>query len=459
MKWNRSKTLFCVLGTVTTIVVGSAPANAAGLTPSATPAATVESAEAAQLSSQDNIPYLTAVGDLQRQEALVDVVVAAQQANPDTFGAAFFDYAHTTKLTLGFVSGTPVLSVPAALTPYVQTVTVARSAVQLTALQSLVQQTANNDLTVPFSTYQNGQANQVVLAVPARTDIAAGSELSTLLTAAGSAVTVKTGYTPSSLAACDSWTCPTPMRGGTEIDYLTSGSSGFVCSTAFVAKANINQNLPVVLSAGHCASSNQYTEPGPNDTFTAGPAVGTMINSGNGDVNDSMSINMSGTAFQASTQPWIYKRAFTSSSADLGYHTTPSNEQFTVVGVASAGSYAATGSYLCKSARTTFYTCGSLNQQNVSLRSCESGTTTCYQYNGFFGASMCTNGGDSGGPIFDLNSASTGGRAYGIVSSTSTYSSCDGSSETYSATIPNITSRLGVTIITGTPPPVQGPVV
>jgi len=332
---------------------------------------------------------------------------------------------------------------------------------QLDALQQSLNSAAAAELGATWSSYQDAALDRVVLDVPAGTDLSRYTVLASLVSAHTDETTVLTDYTSAALTACDQWTCPPPMRGGLESDEAANAfSGGYLCTTSFLAAPNVNTAARFILSAGHCETTNNYHSPGPNDAFFAGPLIGNMNNYGNGDKNDSEAISLGtvGGGYSASSEATIYQRGYTTSSADLGYHTVPSNEHFAVTGTASDGQYVS-GTFLCKSARTTFYTCGSINRLNVSTQACESGTSVCYDYNSFFGSSICVNGGDSGGPIYSSNSAGTGGLAYGIVSSSTTYSTCDSSSETYSATIPNVEVGLGVTILTmpaptGTPLPV-----
>jgi len=351
------------------------------------------------------------------------------------------------------------VAVPPELAPYVTVTYAPTSAVRLRALEDQVRQAAQLEQ-VPWSIYVDDKQDQVILRVAKGSSIAPHSTLGGLLAQHSQQVSARYDLAPLTLAAapavdnCDFWTCPPPMRAGVETDEAASAvSGGLLCTTSFLAAPYSNPGLRYILSAGHCETTNSYRSPGPSDLFYAGPLIGNMSNYGNGDKNDSegLNLNTAGAAYGSSNEATIYQRAYTSSSADLGpLHSTPAVEHFAVTGAATADQYV-NGTFLCKSARTTGYTCGSIDQTNVSLQSCESGSNICYSYNSFFGANMCSNGGDSGGPIYSSNGAGNGGLAYGIVSSTNTYSSCDPSSETYSATIPNVMVGLGVQILTSTP--------
>jgi len=456
-----NKRLLIVLG-VSGLCVGGllTPALQTGARAAAPPL----SAAALQLATTDGLTYATAEADIGRQDSLTALAAQLQQANPSTYAGASFDYAIGDRMTVRFTSVPEALALPPQLADHVSVTTAAASEATLMALQGRINATALHQL-AHWSTYLDTARNRVVLHVPQETKVPAASPLGILMArSAGEAVT-DTSLTRLTLAAasvnhCDTWSCPPPMRGGVETDEAANATTGgYLCTTSFLAAPQSNSSLRYILSAGHCETTNVYHSPGPNDTFYAGAEIGTMANYGNGDKNDSEAINLNvlGGAYGSSNEADIYQRSYFSSSADLGYQTTPANENFAVTGVASAGQYVA-GTYLCKSARTTGYTCGSIDQLNVSTQACESGSSTCYSYNSFFGAQICTNGGDSGGPIYSSNGPNTGGLAYGIVSSTNTYSSCDSSSETYSATMPNVTSGLGVNIIT-TPAPSGGPII
>ncbi|MFM9589313.1 S1 family peptidase [Streptomyces scabiei] len=82
---------------------------------------------------------------------------------------------------------------------------------------------------------------------------------------------------------------------------------------------------------------------------------------------------------------------------------------------------AASGSTLCKSGRTTFWTCGRVNSYNVTVTYSDPGGGPNTVVTGLASSSVCTQGGDSGGAYI------SGNQAQGMTSGGPSNQRCNGS--------------------------------
>jgi len=168
------------------------------------------------------------------------------------------------------------------------------------------------------------------------------------------------------------------MAGGEEYSFLENGEA-YVCSVGFTARDGSGRNAMV--SAGHCVVNNS------GFTFK-GSALGTVI----------------GAKFPGNDY----------SAFRLDSSVTPTASVSTWNGstVAVSGSQeSAVGAQVCKSGRTTGWTCGTISSKNQTVRY-DDGSVI----NGLVQHSACVEGGDSGG------SNVSGSQAQGVTSGASTYS-------------------------------------
>lgn len=158
------------------------------------------------------------------------------------------------------------------------------------------------------------------------------------------------------------------LYGGQQIEF-----SGFVCSVGFNAFDSAGR--PVFTTAGHCAQGNQ--------SFTR-----------NG-------------SYIGQTRGWSFPgNDYAYSSVDTSSWTIQGAvDRYDGYGVRVTGSSnAAVGTTVCKSGRTTGWTCGRVEAKNVTVNYAEGAVYGMTQ------TSACTEGGDSGGAWL------AGGLAQGITS-------------------------------------------
>lgn len=203
------------------------------------------------------------------------------------------------------------------------------------------------------------------------------------------------------------------MVGGEEYSFLENGAR-YVCSVGFAARDSSGRNAMV--SAGHCAVGNS------DFTFKGSP-LGTVI----------------GARF-----PGNDYAAFRLDSS-----VTPAASVSTWNGstVAVSGSQeAAIGAQVCKSGRTTGWTCGTVTAKNRSVSYGSDGTVT-----GLTVYNACVEGGDSGG------SNISGTQAQGVTSGAGMYKSGDRNvcgdkvgqpNESYFQPVNPILSAYGLTLLT-----------
>ncbi|CAA9286754.1 MAG: putative serine protease precursor, partial [uncultured Friedmanniella sp.] len=168
------------------------------------------------------------------------------------------------------------------------------------------------------------------------------------------------------------------LLGGQQIEF-----SGSVCSVGFTARTA--KGSPVMLTAGHCAED--YA------TFSSG---GTLI----------------GTTTAYSFPGDDYARApIAAGWTPRGRVSTWDGGSVAVTGSAAA----AVGAAICKSGRTTGWTCGTVRAKNqtVSYSNADGSTSVV---SGLTETSTCTEGGDSGGANMSGTQAqglTSGGAGYG----------------------------------------------
>jgi streptogrisin C len=265
-------------------------------------------------------------------------------------------------------SGTLVVNVvdPAALTTVRSTGAVAkvveRSKAQLAATERTARARAGSDV---VSSYADPVTNAVVLTVPTARVSGVRAEVAGL-----DGVTVRgtTGRT----------TTQANVYGGQQIEF-----SGYVCSLGFNATRGGSQ---VFITAGHCGEGYQ--------TFSKG---GTTLGT-----TQAYSFPGNDYAYSSLSSSWTGIGA-----VDL-YDGVNARR-------VSGYSNAPVGTAVCKSGRTTGWTCGSIQAKNVTVN--YSNADGSYStVGGLTQSNTCTEGGDSGGSWMASTSAqgvTSGGAGYG----------------------------------------------
>ncbi|MFC7490384.1 MULTISPECIES: S1 family peptidase [unclassified Knoellia] len=215
-----------------------------------------------------------------------------------------------------------------------------------------------------ISTHVDPVSNKVVLTVPAERVAATRAKI------ADPSVTVEGTQAKVTTQA--------NVYGGQQIEF-----SGYVCSLGFNATKS---GAPVFITAGHCAEGNQ--------TFTRnGTTLGTTR----------------GWSFPGNDYAYS---SLTSSWTGIGAVDMYNGSARAVTGSSSA----TVGAAVCKSGRTTAWTCGSVQAKNVTVNY-NNGDGTYSTVSGLTKSNTCTEGGDSGGSWLAGNLAqgvTSGGAGYGV---------------------------------------------
>ncbi|EAQ00897.1 putative secreted serine protease [Janibacter sp. HTCC2649] len=167
------------------------------------------------------------------------------------------------------------------------------------------------------------------------------------------------------------------VYGGQQIEF-----SGYVCSLGFNAT---KAGAPVFITAGHCGEGYQ--------TFSKN---GTTL-------GKTQAFSFPGNDYAYST--------LASSWTGIGAVDLWTGSARAVTG----SSNAAVGTAICKSGRTTYWTCGSVQAKNVTVNY-DNGDGTTSSVSGLTKSNTCTEGGDSGGSWMAGNLAqgvTSGGAGYG----------------------------------------------
>lgn len=448
---RRVSTLAAALfvGAVPLSLPVAGPATAAPASPPALSGP--EAAAASQLASDWDVSWAEAVRRIARQKDEQDMAADIASRYPSSYAGAFVDQANGGRFVLLSTSPIDVSAQARAhgLDPSSVSVSQARFSLSRlnkddAALTRLAQQHSSSLGRTEI--YLDVPSNRVQVRLPqhspnsnARSDfISSASEHED--------VTITSGPTSfTSAAGCDFWTCPPPLRGGVEDDFYDAKNDGYLCSIGFIGVDKYN-NDPVAISAGHCQTYNgPYVSPGPDDLFYAGLTIGNMTRYQNGGNDDGEVIDLTtgGGTYAPDSTNYVYQR---NQPSYIDVNGQIEDDKFQITSVAS-NSQVVTGVYVCKSGRTSGFTCGDINETAVSGTACESGTNNCTSYTNFFGFAGCAAGGDSGAPIYDPSAH----RAFGLISyvPSSQYSGCTGTSgETYGPMIGNVTYGLHVSINT-----------
>lgn len=240
-----------------------------------------------------------------------------------------------------------------------------RSTSELSATERTARERAGSAV---VSSYTDPVTNGVVLTVPTARVSEVRSEVAGLDGVAVAGTDART-------------TTQANVYGGQQIEF-----SGYVCSLGFNATRG---GSPVFITAGHCGEGYQ--------TFSKG---GTTLGK-----TQAYSFPGNDYAYSTLTSSWTGIGA-----VDLydGVNARP----------VSGYSNAPVGTAICKSGRTTGWTCGSVQAKNVTV-SYSNGDGTTSTVSGLTKSNTCTEGGDSGGSWMASTSAqgvTSGGAGYGANS-------------------------------------------
>jgi len=220
--------------------------------------------------------------------------------------------------------------------------------------------------------------------------------------------------------------CSKPLRGGVDLGIYFKGGgwTNEVCTAGFKAVGNIYGNR-FVLTAGHClAEENQGLEWGsevPNGTFPVkiGPS-GSYVFGPSGDWGV---INANGSEWDTPSWP-----------TEVAHYWE--NQEYAIEH--EAGSY--DGESVCFSGARSGTTCGIVGEMHVEGLVDEISGTTFPPEDRAYG--ICTQPGDSGGPVFSFTSHT----ALGLLSASNGVTECSGNSIADYVEITAATENLGVTV-------------
>lgn len=195
-----------------------------------------------------------------------------------------------------------------------------------------------------------------------------------------------------------------PLKGGLTID-SAQGLTSYRCTSAFVAQTAAAYYL---LTAGHCGPVSSFWT---HFVFIVGRMTGNSFVDGS--AADSAAIQIAET-----------------DRSNLVFITDDNMRAITATNTIDA-----VGSFICMSANTSGYVCGSITSTSETI-SYGDGTTLRFQRLASFGSLP----GDSGGPIFSVS------EAQGVISGNAAFS--DGTNNAIYSHIGHVTSALGVQVRT-----------
>jgi len=214
------------------------------------------------------------------------------------------------------------------------------------------------------------------------------------------------------------------LQGGN--GYLRNPGDGYLyaCSIGFNA---LKGSTPVYASAGHCGNAGEkvYLELSPQ--WTLGSQIGTFTES-----------NFPGVGQSGPDMSYVTISAGHTQSATVdGW----SNPDITVKG----STEAAIGAAICRSGRTSFWRCGTIDAKNQTVNYSSGETVT-----GMTRTTACSEGGDSGGSF--ITTVSGNAQAQGVLSGGS--GSCKGKlpnnrTRSYYQPINPLLSAFGLSLKTG----------
>lgn len=258
-----------------------------------------------------------------------------------------------------------------------------------------------------------------------------------------------TGAPQPASSTCDqTFDCNAPMRGGMRIGpFSGSNTAQSNCTAGFNVTSNSN-GVTYLLTAGHCLfervgqSEYGYQLGPPILAHTIGPIHGTSYNNtANGDAGIVQVTNP--TASGWANRPWIllydgpsYSGGGAPPTQDLAYVITDQGSPTMLQRVCQTG----------VTAKNT--ACGQVLSTGQFTQYCSN--SVCHNITGTATTSICTRGGDSGGPVFSSHIA------YAIVSGgswngtdTATHDTCTSNSKGIIYPILFAEADLNVTIMTG----------
>lgn len=308
------------------------------------------------LAKDQGLSLATARDRVAAQEGLASTATQLEKSLGAKAVGSWIDQARGT-LVVNVTDATSADKVRAAgATPKV----VAADRARLAASEQGARAAAGDDA---IASYSDPVTNKVILTVPAdRVEATRAKIADPSVTVEGTEATVTTQAN---------------VYGGQQIEF-----SGYVCSLGFNAT---KAGAPVFITAGHCAEGYQ--------TFSKN---GTTL-------GKTQAYSFPGNDYAYST--------LASGWTGVGAVDLWTGSARAVTGASNA----AVGTAICKSGRTTRWTCGSVQAKNVTVNY-NNGDGTYSTVGGLTKSNTCTEGGDSGGSWMAGNLAqgvTSGGAGYG----------------------------------------------
>lgn len=247
--------------------------------------------------------------------------------------------------------------------------------------------TDKNTITLRFASPQLTKAEQTLVD-------AATAQL-------GEALTVSFDAQPDLVDGCVHPYCDSPLRAGIRISATGAG-----CTGSFIAKSKVDTKY-YQFTAGHCMVQASGTSWTTRDTAGTTRTIGPehSWNWGTGYCGGTACSSSDRAIVRVSDVPFWGTRGFV--FVRTGPHTTP-NTLYPI----RADGFSTVNLWVCMSGGTTVPTeCGSVVELNNTGTPCISGGTLCATITGRAKANYCRQSGDSGAPVFALNTA------YGLHSS------------------------------------------
>jgi streptogrisin C len=399
----------------------------------------VDNPAVARLMADWGVSREEATARIARQLPIEDMAAALAKTFPNSYAGTWIDQVHGGRIEVASTTGHITVGYPQrfGLTGLVDERRVARSSAELQAISGAIAKQINVlNATGKYATsYIDPARNVVVLKVPPGLSPTGQQVLHRLVTSYGAGLSVVPGHLEAHTTACNAWACPPPLRGGVEIDILHSSSTYTICSSGFMGYVT-SSGAKRLITAGHCYQSYSTQVYQANPTGTTNQPFWHLIGNESahhfGGNVDGMTVTISDSSFWRPTYGWVYQHAF-------GCCSVPRNETFPIKSAA-LDSQIIDGIYVCHAGRTTGTTCGIIEFTNNTVN--VDGVTMTDQ----FGYLACTQGGDSGGSVYDpgvSNGGAAKSRAYGL-SNWVTDSVCTGSTISGGSTIQSIDNFFGL---------------
>lgn len=184
----------------------------------------------------------------------------------------------------------------------------------------------------------------------------------------------------------DAWACDAPLRGGVRIDGSVAGGGIAICSAGFTARSNADRK-PFLLTAGHCltaATGTWFLRP---TTGSNGPTIGGVHKAFNNSRGDFGAINISDALAPPLTAIAFLSRKNKLSGSTTHYRTPKSG-------------FSRTKQYVCMMGASSGLHCGKISADSVPTAGEQGQSLGRQNY-----VDVCTDGGDSGGPVIRSRTA------------------------------------------------------